>query len=246
MLKREYNNLFTKCNLERMEMCSGCFENFCFTSNFPISSVPTNIRNCYILRLSLHKMSTMIGWFLVTCLWSNLNVSRPGYHCAVVTRTLSLFLFAIWLFKGQSKYITKHLMYGRLGKHQDSQENKTNCFPRDHTLNVYCFRFYSKAVTFSYFLIDNALLYHFLANWLAHNKKMTEKSVFRETWGPEMTSQSFVKFDTFGTSKHGEGKSLWKNFLLYLSVHWGDLIEQIKKSIIHTLNCLDRRCFTKC
>ena len=32
--------------------------------------------------------------------------------------------------------------------------------------------------TFSYFLINNALLYHFLANWLAHNKKMTEKSVF--------------------------------------------------------------------
>ena len=32
--------------------------------------------------------------------------------------------------------------------------------------------------TFSYFLINNALLYHFLANWLAHNKKVTEKSVF--------------------------------------------------------------------
>ena len=26
----------------------------------------------------------------------------------------------------------------RLGKHQDSRENKTNCFPRDHTLSVYC------------------------------------------------------------------------------------------------------------
>ena len=26
----------------------------------------------------------------------------------------------------------------------------------------------------SYFLINNALLYHFLANWLAHNKKMSE------------------------------------------------------------------------
>ena len=25
----------------------------------------------------------------------------------------------------------------RLGKHQDSRENKTNCFPRDHTLSVY-------------------------------------------------------------------------------------------------------------
>ena len=45
--------------------------------------------------------------------------------------------------------------------------------------------------TFSYFLINNALLYHFLANWLAHNKKMTEKSVFREAWSPELTSQSF-------------------------------------------------------
>ena len=34
------------------------------------------------------------------------------------------------------------------------------------------------SATFSYFLINNALLYHFLANWLAHNKKMTEKSSF--------------------------------------------------------------------
>ena len=45
--------------------------------------------------------------------------------------------------------------------------------------------------TFSYFLINNALLYHFVANWLAHNKKMTEKSVFREAWNPELASQSF-------------------------------------------------------
>ena len=45
--------------------------------------------------------------------------------------------------------------------------------------------------TFSYFLINNALLYHFLANWLAYNKKMTEKSVFRKAWSPELTSQSF-------------------------------------------------------
>ena len=32
---------------------------------------------------------------------------------------------------------------------------------------------------------------HFLANWLAHNKKMKEESVFRKVWSPEMTSQSF-------------------------------------------------------
>ena len=47
------------------------------------------------------------------------------------------------------------------------------------------------APTFSFFVINNALLYHLLANWLAHNKKMTEKSVFREAWSPEMTSKSF-------------------------------------------------------
>ena len=44
---------------------------------------------------------------------------------------------------------------------------------------------------FAYFLINNTLMYHFLANWLAHNEKMTEKSVFREDWSPEMTSESF-------------------------------------------------------
>ena len=45
--------------------------------------------------------------------------------------------------------------------------------------------------TFPYFLINNALLYHFLANLLAHKKKMTEISLFREASSPEMTSQSF-------------------------------------------------------
>ena len=82
---------------------------------------------------------------------------------------------------------------------------------------------------------------------------MTEKSVFREAWSPKMTSQSFpspvfglavctppeVKFDALGTSKHGEGKSLSKKiFLLYLSVHRGDLIEQVKKSVIYPVRNL--------
>ena len=94
-------------------------------------------------------MNTVIGWFLVTCPRSNSNVSWPGYNCAVVARTpnttacdqcLCLFVFAIWLFKGKSKYMTKHLIDGPLGKltlasfvfpqlclaeHQDSWENKT-------------------------------------------------------------------------------------------------------------------------
>ena len=43
----------------------------------------------------------------------------------------------------------------------------------------------------SHFLINNALLYHFLVNLIAHNKKMTEKSVFFFFLSPEMTSQSF-------------------------------------------------------
>ena len=55
-----------------------------------------------------------------------------------------LFVFAIRLFR----YITKHLMYGPSGNsqfcfpsspdvsYQDSRENKTNCFPRNHTYNV--------------------------------------------------------------------------------------------------------------
>ena len=50
-----------------------------------------------------------------------------------------------------------------------------------------------------------------------------------------------MKFDAFGTSKDGEGKSLSKIFLLYLSVNWGDLIEQIKKSVIYTLTRKERR-----
>ena len=47
---------------------------------------------CYIARLSLNKMSTVTGCSLVTCPWSNLHVSRPGYNCAVVARTPSLFV----------------------------------------------------------------------------------------------------------------------------------------------------------
>ena len=68
---------------------------------------------------------------------------------------------------------------------------------------------------FSHFLKNKALLYHFLANWLAHNKKTIEKSVFRETWSLLFLVSWFstppeVKFDAFGTSKHREGKSLSK------------------------------------
>ena len=52
-------------------------------------------------------------------------------------------------------------------------------------------QFRTPSLTKNRFLRRNALLYHFLANWLAHNKKMTEKFVFREAWNPELPSQSF-------------------------------------------------------
>ena len=38
---------------------------------------------CHIPRLSLNKTSTVTGWFLVMCFWSNLNVSRTGHNRAV-------------------------------------------------------------------------------------------------------------------------------------------------------------------
>ena len=98
---------------------------------------------------------------------------------------------------------------------------------------------------FSYFLINNALLYHFLANWLAHNKRMTEKSDYREAWSPELTSQSFPvscfwcrgfvphrKWNLTLLAHKNTGKeNRYRNFfLLHLSAHWGDLVEQIKRN----------------
>ena len=57
----------------------------------------------YLARLSLTKMSSVIGWFLVTCPWSNSNVSPQ----LLPAHRLCLFLLY--------KYITKHLMYGPSG-----------------------------------------------------------------------------------------------------------------------------------
>ena len=35
---------------------------------------------CWLFYVKFSKKSIVIGWFLVTCPWSNLNVSRPGYN----------------------------------------------------------------------------------------------------------------------------------------------------------------------
>ena len=73
---------------------------------------------------------------------------------------------------------------------------------------------------------------------------MTEKSVFREAWSPELTSQSFPvscfwcrgfvphrKYNLTLLAHQNTGKeNRYRNFfLLHLSAHWGDSIEQIKK-----------------
>ena len=66
------------------ELWSKCFwKSVCVYLNGKCEQ-PKNKTHCYIPRLSLSKPRIVIGWFLVTCPWSNSNVSRPGYNCAVV------------------------------------------------------------------------------------------------------------------------------------------------------------------
>ena len=57
--------------------------------------------NFFIPRLSLNKTSTMIGWFLAMCPWSNSNVSQPGYNSGVAACTK---------YNRNIQYITKHLI----------------------------------------------------------------------------------------------------------------------------------------
>ena len=105
--------------------------------------------------------------------------------------------------------------------------------------------------TFSYFLINNALLYHFLANCLAHNKKMTEKSVFREAWSPELMLQSvpvscfwcrgFVphrKWNLTLLAHQNTGKEnrYRKHFFATLISTLGRFNRANKKSVIYTLS----------
>ena len=56
-----------------------------------------------------------------------------------------------------------------------------------------------------------------------------------------------MKFHVFGTAKHGEEKSLLNNlFFPHLSVHCGDVIEQIKKICpIHFNNNPDKKLSAK-
>ena len=66
--------------LEALHFLSSFVKSYVFLARY----TATNNLYCYIPRLSHNKTSTVIGWFLVTCSWSNTNVSRPGYNSAVV------------------------------------------------------------------------------------------------------------------------------------------------------------------
>ena len=95
---------------------------------------------CYIARLSLNKMSTVIGWFLVTCPWSNSNASWLGCNCAVVARTRSLFVYFCFLLRKLISFVFPQiLMFPSISSRETSGLlGKQNCFPRDHKLSVYC------------------------------------------------------------------------------------------------------------
>ena len=102
---------------------------------------------------------------------------------------------------------------------------------------------------FSYFVINSSLLCHFLLNRLAYKKETTVKSVFPEAFSSEVTSRSFsllflvswfftppeLKFDVFGTSKHGEEKSLSNCFSLFVSVSLWRFYRANYKSLSYTL-----------
>ena len=91
-----------------------------------------------IRRLSLNKTRTVIGWFLVTCPWSNSNLFRPEYNCTVIARapnttahdclreSLNIYIKAlnVWSLR---KLVT--FVFPR---------TRGNCFPRAHTLSVEC------------------------------------------------------------------------------------------------------------
>ena len=94
--------------------------------------------------------------------------------------------------------------------------------------------------TLFYFLINNAL-------FLAHNKKMTEKSVFLEDdvtiivscfWSRGFVPHRKWNFTFLVHQNTGKKNRYRIYFLLYLSLHCGDFIEQLKKHPSYTLSVL--------
>ena len=69
---------------------------------------------------------------------------------------------------------------------------------------------------------------------------MTSQSLPSPVFGVAALYPPEVKFDAFGTSKHGKENLYRKKIFATLSAHWGDLLEQIKKSVIYTLTVLPK------
>ena len=101
---------------------------------------------------------------------------------------------------------------------------------------------------FSYCELINLLRNGTIVRCLWENEKTWEKSVFREAWSSDtiVPSPLFlvsrfctppeVKFDTFATSKHGKGKSLWKKtFFAVLISTLGRFDRANKKNLSYTL-----------
>ena len=145
-----------------------------------------------------------------------------------------------------AKSVKFHFRWGTKLRHQkqetgnDCDVNSKDSKPRQKQISQ----------SFSYCELINLLRNGTIVHCLWENKKTSEKSVFREAWSPELTSQSFPvscfwcrsfvphrKWNLMLLAHENTGKEnrYRKFFLLYLSVHWGDLIEQIKKSVIYSL-----------
>ena len=83
-------------------------------------------------------------------------------------------------------------------------------------------------------------MYHFLANSLPHNKKMTEKPVLLHNYSQSpvfglAVSEMEVKFHVFDSSKHGEGKSLSNMFCFAILTIILRRFYRAKKIVIYTL-----------
>jgi len=88
-----------------------------------------NNNYCYIPRLSLNKTSTVIGWFLFTCLWSIPDWDTIPQLMPAPDTTFVCLWVLLWLLKGKSKYITVHLMSGPSGNKLVLFSLESWCFP---------------------------------------------------------------------------------------------------------------------
>ena len=89
-----------------------------------------------------------------------------------------------------------------------------------------------------YFPINNTLLYHFLANWLAHNKKMTERNLFFASLGVLNWRHNRSQSPVFGVAVlYPTGSEIWR--LWHIKTR-GRKIAIEKISLLHLSSTLGR------